>query len=263
MGQSLTVRRVTGLAAVVFALLLPGCRSTPGPRGAGQAAPGPLVVNGAFETYTIRAGDVLGLAVYGRTQLAPLFTQPSLRVSPSGEVVLPVAGPLNVQGLTQRECTEAVRRALAAELKNPVVQLTIEQRTGARFHILGEVRSPGTYELAQRTTSTEAMLMAGGFTQDAARDRVVLVRAGQRAADGEEAGQPAPSARLDFEELLAKADMRADVELCPGDILYVPPTRIARSARFHQHVQSIMSPYLSVLRLAGDVLLINQALGGE
>jgi polysaccharide export outer membrane protein len=212
--------------------------------------------------YRIRAADHLAVRVYGRSSMSPLFEDAAMPISPSGKIVLPV-GEVEVAGLTEEECRERIRTAFGKHVAGPTVHVSVPRRSGAKAHVFGEVRSPGTFQIDGETTTTEAILMAGGFTPEAATDRVVLVRPAQAAPAAGQEAQPARAAELDFAKLLAEADFRADAVLRPGDILYVPPTRMASSARFHQHVQSIMAPYLSVMRLIGDVILINEALKGN
>ena len=79
--------------------------------------------------------------------------------------------------------------------------------------ILGEVGSPGIYEFEEDVSVLEAILRAGGFTSDAVKQNMKIVR-----------GDPENPEMLtiNIDGILHEADIAQNVVLKDGDIVYVP-----------------------------------------
>jgi polysaccharide export outer membrane protein len=95
-------------------------------------------------------------------------------VDEGGDIHIPLAGSVHVEGLTTKEATEIVKKTLDKYLINPSVKLTI-----SNFHVtvLGEVNKPGVYTVAnERITLTEALGMAGDLTLYGKRNNITIVR---------------------------------------------------------------------------------------
>jgi polysaccharide export outer membrane protein len=105
---------------------------------------------------------------------------------------------------------------------------------GMKVYVLGEVRDPGVYEVRETTTVIQAVAMAGGFTNDAKRESVLM-------ASG------------DLQKpILHKLDMRAalseglfaenNLPVQRGDIIYVPTVTIANVELFFQRIFTLLRP---------------------
>ena len=94
---------------------------------------------------------------------------------------------------------------------NPDVSVNIAQWGTTRVFVLGEVNKPGLYELNKSHRVIDAIGAANGFTKDAAKKKVYLVR------DGKEAN----TTRLNVNNFLTKGDLTQNVVLREGDCLYL------------------------------------------
>jgi polysaccharide export outer membrane protein len=103
------------------------------------------------------------------------------------------------------------------------------------FVASGEVARPGKYELRGDTTVTEALAMAGGFNGQAKRSQVVLFR---RVSD-----ELVETRLLDVKHMLKATDLREDLHLKPGDLLYVPQNTMSKVQRLMP--TSSLSMYLN------------------
>ena len=114
----------------------------------------------------ISSGDLLELGVFDTPELSG-----KLRVNEAGEIALPVAGPLRVEGMTAEEAAAAVeQRLLAAEiLKDPHVSIFIVEYATQGVTVTGEVKSPGIYPLLGSHGLLELLSAAGGTTANAGR----------------------------------------------------------------------------------------------
>ncbi|OLC54830.1 MAG: hypothetical protein AUH92_03340 [Acidobacteria bacterium 13_1_40CM_4_69_4] len=104
-----------------------------------------------------------------------------------------------------------------------------------KVFVLGEVGQPGVVNIIDRIGLVEAIARAGGFTQKGYIKGIVVLK---RGAEGKAEIQIA-----DFKEMFKDGDLKADVPLQPGDIVFVPRRAIATI----QEVMSILQPALGII----------------
>ena len=96
-------------------------------------------------------------------------------------MTFPLIGRVKAAGLTLRSLAEALKTQFGdGFLKNPQVAVSIDEYKSQRVFVMGEVRTPGAYQLTGDMTIIEALAKAGGITQTARRgnpDREAAVRA--------------------------------------------------------------------------------------
>jgi polysaccharide export outer membrane protein len=122
--------------------------------------------------YKLGAGDAVRVTTFGEKDLSGDFT-----VDDSGDIALPLTGPLSAEGLTSRALAGEIRQTLKSKnlLADPsVVVEVIKYRP---IFVLGEVQHPGPYAYQTRMTFLNAVALAGGFTPRAAKSEAVVVRA--------------------------------------------------------------------------------------
>src|SRR5258708_16360377 len=121
--------------------------------------------------YQLCKDDVLQL----NFALAPEFNQP-LTVQPDGYITLLGVGDLHVEGQTVPDVTESIRAAYAKTLHNPIITVRLTDFESPYFIAGGEVGHPGKFELRGDTTLTQAVAIAGGFTESSKHSQVWLFR---------------------------------------------------------------------------------------
>lgn len=209
--------------------------------------------------YKLHTGDQLSITVYQRSDFSPILNLNTVTVGPDGQIAIPMIGELFASRLELNELRTELEKRLASYFVSPFIHVSLINATGNKVYILGDVIQPGSYSITWETAAIDAILLAGGFTDTADMSTVVLVRPEQKDTSSQSVSPKA--VKMNIEELLTKADIRQNVILQPGDILYIPSTSMASSARFHAHVANILSPYMSVLTTIGNLVLINKALG--
>lgn len=162
-------------------------------------------------TYPLGPGDELHLVVVGEEEMSG-----TVRVAADGTIVIPYAGAVKVQDLTLDQATGAVTRLLGSTvLARPQVVLTVESYNARRVEVAGAVKEPGVYSLQkQRTTVKEVLVRAGGL-EDLSSPRAHILRqvAGQQQV-----------VEIDLERIY-RGDLVADLEIRPGDHVYIPPAQ--------------------------------------
>lgn len=178
--------------------------------------------------YQLHRGDTIDIAF----PFTPEFNQ-TVIVQPDGYISLTSVGTVQVEGKTVPELTEVIRGSYATMLRDPVVNIVLKDFEKPYFIVSGALAKPGKYELRSDTTLTEAVAIAGGFTEDSKHSEVFLFR---RVADNW-----VELKRLDVKEMYKRADLSEDLHLQPGDMVFVPQNRYSKFKRY------IPSPGLGVM----------------
>ncbi|MBN2023151.1 MAG: polysaccharide biosynthesis/export family protein [Pirellulales bacterium] len=102
----------------------------------------------------------------------------SARVTPEGTISLPAIGVVQAQGLTLQELRVELREAYRKEVEGIEVIPVLVSRAPRYVYVLGEVNTPGRYELTGPTTLMQALAMAGSWRVGAQLRQVVVFRRG-------------------------------------------------------------------------------------
>ena len=168
--------------------------------------------------YRINRDDVLAVSF----PLSPELNQ-KVTVHPDGFISLQNAGDVYVQGLTVRELAEAVKKAYAHVLHEPIIDVDLVDFQKPLFTVLGQVGKPGQYALRSDTTVTQAIAVAGGFAPTA-KTQVFLYRA--------VSANWAEVRELKLKDILHGKNISEDVHLRPGDMIFVPENFITNFKRY-------------------------------
>ncbi|WP_234178840.1 polysaccharide biosynthesis/export family protein [Sphingopyxis sp. NFH-91] len=138
------------------------------PVPAATAAPTPRA--GA---YRINAGDELEIYVWGEERL-----QRKVKVLPDGTIAFPLVGKVVAQGYLPSEVEAMITNGLRDQYRGQVPQVTVSvvQPSGMQFSVMGRVRSPGTFTPGRYVNVLEALSMAGGPSEFANLDNVLIIR---------------------------------------------------------------------------------------
>ena len=122
--------------------------------------------------YRIGAGDVLEISTWKE----PDLSRKDVLVRVDGKLSFPLLGDIPAAGMTPVELTETIQKGLKNYVSNPVVTVTVLNPSSQRIYILGEVLKTGEYPLIKSLTVLQAFALAGGFTQWASKDEIILLR---------------------------------------------------------------------------------------
>jgi len=171
MRRPLFLARVAGACALAAAALsLPSGASA-------QAAPVAAAVQDSTSSqaspYLINPGDELEIYVWGEERL-----QRTVRVLPDGTIAFPLAGQIVAQGRRPQELEKIVSERLRGQYRGEVPEITVSVKapTGMQFSVMGRVKSPGTFTPGRYVNLLEALSMAGGPSEFANLDNVVVIR---------------------------------------------------------------------------------------
>jgi polysaccharide biosynthesis/export protein len=189
----------------------------PAPAAPPQAPPA------AFNaTYKVGASDVLSIKVFNEDPLSNKYV-----VDSDGSITFPLIGRVQVAGKTTREVEEHLTKLLQPEyLRRAQVSVEIATYRSRSIYVLGEVRTPGRYNIEGPMTLLEVIANAGSTTSAASNTIIV-----QRYKDGLAAAVSAPLApgdsrwaevtRINLEEL-REGKLSANLLLQDSDMIIVP-----------------------------------------
>ena len=89
-------------------------------------------------------------------------------------------GDVSAVGRTAAQLTEEISARLKSYMENPTVSILVREVNSYQIYVLGEVNAPGKYPLKSKTTLLQAITIAHGFTQVAARNKIVVFRFGKK-----------------------------------------------------------------------------------
>src|SRR5215470_15805541 len=228
-GPCLLVFAVAGMAGVnsIGAQQQLVAQSAPAPASqrptadAGSNDPQRPALRQRYPRYRIRSSDVIDLTF----RFTPEFNQ-EVTVQPDGYIqARGLQNDVYVQGLTVSEMTTALQKAYANILNQPEISVTLKDFDRPFFVAGGLVGKPGKYDLRGTTTATQAVAIAGGFSDGAKNSQVVLFRK-SNSDDWVEVKV------LNLKEVLKGKKLNEDTVLQPGDMLYVPKSTWSKIEKF-------------------------------
>ncbi len=188
---------------------------------------GPLIIVSAangqtapeLSEYRIGPEDILQIYAWKNDPLSR-----TVPVRPDGKISLPLLGDVQAAGLTPAEFRDVLRTKLAEYMPNPELSVMVMEVRSFKVSVIGEVVRPARFELKSWTTVLDVLAMAGGFTQFAARSRIVVLRP---------AGTTMTRIPFNYNRLVASGDgvftkmftageEQENFYLRPGDIVLVP-----------------------------------------
>ncbi len=179
----------------------------------------PALTGARHPLYRLHTSDELEI----KFTFSPEFDQ-SATVLPDGFLSLKMGGAIFAEGLTVSELRDLVRDAYAPTLRDPEVSVMLKDFERPFFVAGGQVGHPGKYELRSPTTVAEAVAIAGGFTEQSKHSQVVVFR---KINDG-----VVEAHVLNVKSMLAARNLEEDLQLQPGDMLFVPQNRISKIRKF-------------------------------
>jgi polysaccharide export outer membrane protein len=172
------------------------------------------------ERYRIAPGDSFDV----NFELSPEFNQTAVAVQPDGFVTLRGVGDLYVQGQTVPELTETLRGVYGKFLNDPLISISLKDFEKPYFVADGQVGKPGKYDLRGTVTLTQAIAIAGGFTDKSRHSQVLLFR--------RVSSQWMHAEIIDVKKMEKSGKLNEDRTLHPGDMLFVPKNTFSKIDAF-------------------------------
>jgi len=182
----------------------------PGPQQAAvQQTQGGLLQ--ASPEYLIGPLDELNIFVWRAPELSGDVT-----VRPDGRISTPLVQDMQAAGKSPTRLAVDLQRQLSEYVRNPEVTVSVKKFSSTfdqQVRVLGEAQRPVALPYQAGMTVLDVMVAVGGLTEFAAGNKAVLIR-GQ--------GENKQSYRLRLDDLMRRADVKANVPVLPGDVILIP-----------------------------------------
>lgn len=195
------------LTAIVTLGIAPAYSASAQPATAPAASP-EATLGPTLEPYRIGPEDMLTITVWKNEPLSR-----TVQVRPDGMISLPLLDDVAAAGLTPIQLRDVLAKRIADFIPNPDVSVIVSDVRSFKVSVLGEVLKPGRFELKSYTTILDVLAQAGGFTQFAARARIVVLRP---------AGKTMKRISFNYNKVVASGNEDENFYLQPGDIVLVP-----------------------------------------
>ena len=106
----------------------------------------------------------------------------SATVTPAGKIQLPGLGGVYLQGLTLSEAKKEIDARYASKIPGVSVSVDLTERAPRFVYVLGQVQTPGRFELNGPTSTMQAIALAGGWQVGSNLRQVIVFRRGRRLA---------------------------------------------------------------------------------
>jgi len=158
--------------------------------------------------YGVQPGDVLQISVWNEENLAR-----EVLVRPDGGISFPLAGDIQVGGMT----VDQVRAELVTRLHNfipdPEVAVLVTQIVGNMIYVIGNVNRPGEFVLNRNIDVMQALSMAGGISTYAGLNKIKILR---------REGEKQIAIHFKYAEVEGGEKLEQNILLKGGDIVVVP-----------------------------------------
>jgi polysaccharide export outer membrane protein len=235
-----------GLAALVL-LALTGCSSNPRYTDYHAFVQEPRRP-ASTEPYVVGPPDVLE---FKSTRVREVNNYREV-VSPDGYVNVPLLGQIEVAGRTAASIQAELEDRARFYYDDADVNVRVSKYASKKIFVFGQVASPGAYFYNGSNTVLD-MLAQSKPTQLADPGSILIVRP-------DENGELRARMTVDLDKMITTGDTTLNAVLQEGDIVYVPPSGIAKTALAFQQLLLPFQPLSSTINGPANV---SQAATGQ
>ena len=163
---------------------------------------------GADAGYRLHEGDLIAISVWGEDKL-----KEETRVLPDGSISFPLAGRMNVKGMTTSQVESSIKGRLTKYIPDAQVTVMVASPEGNRVYVLGKVTKPGAVVMNTPMTVTQALSLAGGLDKFAKEERIKILRS---------TGEGQIQGFINYNDIMSGKDLRTNYDLQAGDTIVVP-----------------------------------------
>ena len=163
------------------------------------------------QNYQLGPDDELLIDIYGYSEETM-----NLKVSPDGNIRIPLAGIVQVSGLTIEQAKIRIVRSLSQIYERinsgeTKVNITLGNIRSIKVLIVGEVNLPGTYTLPSLATVFNALYASGGPNKNGSMRNIKVIRNNKLIVT------------LDIYDFMLKAEVKGNIRLQDQDIIKISP----------------------------------------
>lgn len=167
-------------------------------------------------------------------------------ISPDGIINLPLLGRMYVAGRTVASVQEELEERARVYYQDADINVRVSTYASKKLFVFGQVASPGAYFYNGSNTILDTLARAKP-TELADPGSILIVRP-------DEDGELRARMTVNLDEMVRTGDTTLNAILQDGDIVYVPPSRIAKVALSFKQLLLPFAPIAQTIRGPGDVV---------
>ena len=156
--------------------------------------------------YVIGPGDEIRIQIWGQNNFRSNYT-----VDRAGNITISQVGPVHVAGLQFSQLTGFLRSQYSHIYRNFDLNVNLGSLRSIEVFVVGQVRVPGSYTISSLSTILNAVFASGGPLPEGSLRDIQLKRGNEVIL------------HFDLYNLLLHGDKSQDVNLAPGDVIFIPP----------------------------------------
>jgi len=158
--------------------------------------------------YKLHAGDSITVSVWKELEL-----QRKVIIRPDGRFSFPLAGEIQAAGRSADQVRVDIESKLTKYIPEAVVAVMVEDVTGNRVYVIGQVTKPGMYVMNPQLTVLQALSLAGGGTPFAKLDNISIIRG---------TGTAQKTLPFRYDQVIEGKSLQQNISLESGDVVLVP-----------------------------------------
>src|SRR5688572_25678576 len=160
------------------------------------------------DDYKLHAGDSITVSVWKELEL-----QRKVIIRPDGRFSFPLAGEVQAAGRSADEIRLDIESKLTKYIPEAVVAVMVEDVSGNRIYVIGQVTKPGMYVMNPELTVLQALSLAGGGTPFAKLGNISVIRG---------KGTAQKTLPFRYDQVIEGKSLQQNVTLESGDVVLVP-----------------------------------------
>jgi polysaccharide export outer membrane protein len=157
--------------------------------------------------YVIGVEDILNVVFWRDKELSAEAV-----VRPDGKISLPMLNDVPAAGMTPEQLAGVIQKAATKFVRDPTPTVIVKEIHSRKVYVIGEVVKPGTFPLASEMNVMQIIAEAGGFTENANKSDVAIVRT----ENGQERRY-----KFNYNDVVRGKKVEQNIRLLPGDTILV------------------------------------------
>ena len=163
------------------------------------------------QNYTLGPGDEVIIDIWGANE-----DHIRQAISPEGSIMISQIGPVYLNGMSLNQANNHIKSVFSQKYggvneEETDIQLTLGQVRSIQVDVMGEVSTPGTFQISPFSSVFHALYRAGGINDIGSLRNIQVLRNGRKVAG------------LDMYEYLFEGKTSGNIKLQEGDVIIVPP----------------------------------------
>jgi polysaccharide export outer membrane protein len=165
------------------------------------------------EAYLIGPDDLLEIDAHNVEEI-----KKTVRVNSQGYIALPLAGILNVKGLTVFEVEQLIAGKLDKYVEETAVNVFIREYKSQRISVVGAVKKSQVFAVTSQSYLIDMLMLAEGISSEAG-SICYVIRPAKKSGSGNDR---ATTIVIDLDDLLVNGNLSLNIPVYSGDVINVP-----------------------------------------